>query len=143
MAIWVVRGGQQQDTVKLFLDTNTVGIQYYNDSVDLMALDKATLKEQILRNYEKIAPAEPRPRDISYFANRVSEFLHEIQVGDIILMPHKRGSAAYEGDVIEGYECWVSHPLPHRRNVRWRGEVGEDPLGSMKGKRLALFKLRD
>lgn len=144
MATWVILGGQKQDTLKVFLATNTIGIQYWTDSVDLMDVGLEALKEQIKRNYgEHIAPKEPLPNVISRFANQVWAFLHDIQVGDTILMPTSRGSAAYVGYVEEGYECRAVEPLPHRRNVRWTCMVDNKPLGNMKTKRQTVFKLTD
>ena len=142
MAVWVVRGGQREDTLREFIRTGTVGIEYWTDEVNLMGLDKEALKEQIRRNYGKhIGSSKPPPRVVSYFANRIWEFLHDIQVGDRILLPVQQGNRAYVGYMAEGYACQEGEHLPHRRNVEWTDEMRDEPLGGLKNKRSAVFKL--
>ena len=116
-AHWVVRAGEENRLVDEFVDSGVVGVGYVTlpDGQDLTytAVRRLLVAE---------ATSEALDRHTSMFI----EFVQEISIGHIILMPDTPRRDMVMGDVTGPYEFHADLPPErsrHRRTVEWFGRV--------------------
>jgi predicted Mrr-cat superfamily restriction endonuclease len=132
-AHWVVRAGDENRLVDEFIDSGVTGVGYFTvpDGTDLTytAVRRLLVSE---------ATSEALDPQTSMFI----EFVKEISIGHIILMPDTPRRDMVVGDVTGPYEF---HPdLPperyrHRRTVEWFGRV---PLADLPAGADKLYRQR-
>ena len=77
-----------------------------------------------------VALAPPRPRSAKG-RRQLAAFAEEIEVGDLVAVPLDDGAALTVGEIVGPYRTeHADDPLPHRRAVRWFGEVPRSALSS-------------
>ena len=116
-AHWVVRAGEENRLVDEFIDSGVIGVGYFTvpDGRDLTysAVRRLLVAE---------ATSEALDRHTSMFI----EFVQEISIGHIILMPDSPRRDLVVGAVTGPYEFHADLPperCRHRRTVEWFGRV--------------------
>jgi hypothetical protein len=116
-AHWVVRGGDDNRLVDEFIDSGVTGVGYFAvpDGRDLTYTE-----------VRRLLVSEATSDALDLHTSMFMEFVQEISIGHIILMPDTPRGDMVVGDVTGAYEF---HPdLPpdryrHRRTVAWFGRV--------------------
>jgi hypothetical protein len=90
------------------------------------------------------ALADPPPRSAKS-RRQLEAFVEQVQVGDLVALPVDGGAQLVLGEVAGPYrEVPASDGLPHRRDVRWHGEVPRGvvrPVAQLQDPR-ALFPVK-
>jgi predicted Mrr-cat superfamily restriction endonuclease len=116
-AHWVVRAGEENRLVDEFIDSGVTGVGYFTvpDGTDLT-----------YTAVRRLLVSEATSEALDLHTSMFIEFVKEISIGHIILMPDTPRRDMVVGDVTGPYEF---HPdLPperyrHRRTVEWFGRV--------------------
>jgi restriction system protein len=134
MTVWLVRAGKHGEFEQKFLQENKVYVTW-----DKLAVDLGKMKErqQLFDAMSEIYP-EAKTRAIQQNVSQVWPFGHEMQPGDLIVMPSKMQRAIYVAEITGGYQFEKQGPDPffHSRTVKWIGEAiprsnfGQDLLHS-------------
>ena len=123
MATWLIRGGFQSEALADFLETGSVGIDFWTRDRDLTDLSKSEIRTIILHAY----PKEPHSNIISWFCNQTWNFIHSIQHGDTILMPTTDGRQVHVGRIVSSYYFVPGLWYPQRRAVAWTDDMRPSP----------------
>ena len=97
--MWVIRAGKDSLFYEKYLDNGKVYIPWDGYQLDL---SKFTIKPE----YRKIVEKEKRTTNrttVSNWAGQLFIFVHEIKIGDIILIPSKRSRSYCVGKITGGY----------------------------------------
>jgi len=117
MTIWGIHAGRTGDADSLFLQEGQVAIGWHKMG-DLSTLqpDREGFKAKLVECYpESKAGAVPTS------AGQMFRFVHEMQVGDLVVYPSKRDREVHVGR-IEGpyrYDPSTVPNYPHRRVAKW------------------------
>ncbi len=129
-AHWVVRAGDENRLVDEFIDSGVIGVGY-GTLPDGRDLTYTAVRRLLVAE----ATSEALDRHTSMFI----EFVQEISIGHIILMPDTPRREMVMGDVTGPYEFHADlrpERCRHRRTVEWFGRV---PLADLPtGRRQAL-----
>jgi hypothetical protein len=132
-AHWVVRGGEENRLVDEFIDSGVTGVGYFTVP-DGSELTYAAVRRMLVDE----ATSEALDLHTSMFI----EFVREISVGHIILMPDTPRRDMVIGDVTGPYEFHPDLPAQryrHRRTVNWFGRV---PLADLPAGADKLYRQR-
>jgi predicted Mrr-cat superfamily restriction endonuclease len=132
-AHWVVRAGEENRLVDEFIDLGVTGVGYFTvpDGTDLT-----------YTAVRRLLVSEATSEALDLHTSMFIEFVKEISIGHIILMPDTPRRDMVVGDVTGPYEF---HPdLPpercrHRRTVEWFGRV---PLADLPAGADKLYRQR-
>lgn len=134
MAVWLVRAGSHGEYESKFIAESRVYVTWDLLDVDLSKLpDQAALREAMADRYP-----DAKPKAIMNWASQVWPFAHEIQPGDLIVLPLKSQRAIQVGEVVGAYHFEPDGPDPyyHWLPVKWiaesipRANFGKDLLNS-------------
>lgn len=134
MAIWVIRAGSHGEYELKFIQESRVYVTWDNLDVDLAKLsDRAQLADVMAERY-----ADAKAKTITNWVSQVWRFAHEIERGDLVILPLKSQRAIQVGEVTGDYEFDRAGPNPfyHFRVVNWiaeaipRAHFGQDLLNS-------------
>ena len=124
--IWGIHGGKQGDADSLFLKKKVVAMGWYQMG-DLSALkaDRESFKEKVAEVYQDIKKGA-----IPNWAGQLFRFVHEVQVGDIIVYPSKIDKMVHIGIVKDGYSYnpEIDNQYPNLRTVDWKKSVRRTQL---------------
>lgn len=134
MTVWLVRAGKHGEYEQKFLQENKVYVTWDKLAVDLSKLKE---KQELFDAMTQIYP-DAKIRAIQQNVSQVWPFAHEMQKGDLIVMPSKMQRAIYVAEITGGYQFEKQGPDPfyHSRTVKWIGEAiprnnfGQDLLHS-------------
>ncbi|HEX4980724.1 MAG TPA: hypothetical protein VFV63_03460 [Ilumatobacteraceae bacterium] len=132
-AHWVVRAGEDNRLVDEFIDSGVTGVGYFTipDGTDLT-----------YTAVRRLLVSEATSEALDLHTSMFIEFVKEISIGHIVLMPDTPRRDMVVGVVTGPYEF---HPdLPperyrHRRTVEWSGRV---PLGDLPAGADKLYRQR-
>jgi len=115
--IWGIHGGATGDADSLFLQHNVVAVAWV-DMGDLGKLkaDRETFRTAVVAAYPGIKPGA-----IPNYAGQLFRFVHEMNIGDLVVYPSKRDRHVHIARV-EGeyrYDPAVSREYPNQRSVKW------------------------
>ena len=134
MAVWLVRAGSHGEYQEKFIQEARVYLTWRDLSVDLSKLaDKEGLSETLV----DVNP-DAKPKRIINWVSQVWPFAHEMQKGDLVILPLKAQRAIQIGEITGSYHFEPNGPNPffHWRPVKWVGEAiprshfGKDLLNS-------------
>ena len=110
--VWGVRSGRQQEFESYCLEHGCVVIGWEVGDLSTFG-DKESLREAIKR-------VETNSYRIGKITGQCWSFAHEIQPGNMVLMP--RGRIIAVGEIIGdyAYDGSAEHGIRHRRRVEWR-----------------------
>jgi len=132
MSVWLVRAGSRGEQEEGALSKNVVTISWE----ELPDLSKVKTKEELSELYIKTYP-NAKKMEAANHVGQVWRFLHEIQRGDLVVLPLKTQSAVAIAEVIEDYEYKViTSNIKHIRSVKWiktlpRSSFAQDILYSL------------
>ncbi len=115
--IWGIHGGRSGDADSIFLKKNQMAIGW-EEMGDLAALApnrdsfKACLKE---------AYPDKKPGYYPMGTGQVFRFVHEVQIGDLVIYPSKRDRHVHIGEIVGDYTFVKKNQggYPNRRAVKW------------------------
>jgi restriction system protein len=132
MAIWLVRAGSHGEYEQKFIQEGRIYVAWENLNVDL-----APLKEwsELIMALGKAYP-DAKPKTIQNWTGQIWPFVHEMKMGDLVVLPLKTQPAIQIGQIIDGYHYEKNGPNPfyHWRSVKWltdpvpRANFGQDLL---------------
>ena len=121
MAIWLVRAGSHGEFEMKFIRERRVYVTKENLAIDLSTLcDRAELTAAMSQGYP-----DAKLKTIANWVSQVWPFGHEMQIGDLVVMPLKTQRAIQIGEIIGDYHFEPGGPAPfyHWRPVKWVGEA--------------------
>ena len=125
MTAWIIRGGTNGELEEEFLENEWVAISY-----DLFEdLSNVRTKED-LKSLLQRTKKESDARSIPSWTTRIWDFIHSIDIGDLVVMPRKGKRIVAIGEMTGEYQYRPEGSmLPHCRVVRWiNREVSRDLL---------------
>jgi len=115
MSVWLVRAGSRGEQEEGALSNNVVTISWE----ELPDLSKIKTKEELSELYIKTYPTAKKMEAANH-VGQIWRFLHEIQKGDLVVLPLKAQSAVAIGKVIGDYEYGkITSNIKHIRRVEW------------------------
>jgi len=143
--VWCIHGGRVGEADSLFLKHNVVALDYRGaGDLSVLAPNRDAFKDRILQ----VSP-EIKPGALNNSAGQIFRFIHEMQVGDLVVYPSKIDRRMHIGRV-EGpyvYVVEAEGAFPHRRAVRWlkappRTSFSQGALYET-GSALSFFQIRN
>jgi len=115
--VWGIHGGRTGDADSLFLKHNVIALGW-RDMGDLSILpaDRDAFRARVTQVYP-----DAKPGAVPNYAGQLFRFVHEMQVGDLVVYPSKIDHRIHLGRV-EGTYTYNSEPessYPQHRAVHW------------------------
>ncbi|MDI3095929.1 CBS domain-containing protein [Streptomyces rochei] len=144
MRAWVVRAGENGERERVALEEGVLVVGW--DRLAMGDLAGSATRDEI-RTAVAAAYPDEGPYTIGNWTGQLYRFVHEIQPGDLVVLPLKSLRVAI-GKVVGAYEYRAQAPegLRHVRRVEWmvtdldRQEIQSDLLDSL-GSLLTVFEL--
>jgi restriction system protein len=115
MRLWIVRAGRYGEREAEAL-ASSVLVPGFDDVGDLST---AASREDVRKVLEQSFPTASAGR-IKNFANQLWQFVHTIQLGDLVIMPRKNTGLVAIAEMLGQYEFRSDLPAyRHRRSVKW------------------------
>lgn len=115
--IWGMHAGRVDQARDIFLKKNRLAIGSPNMG-DLSKLkpNREAFKDKFAENYPNVKKGA-----IPVHAGTLYRFVHEMQVGDIVIYPSKDDRMVYIGKITGPYEYNpdISQQYPHQHSVKW------------------------
>ncbi|QNM97108.1 restriction endonuclease [Chitinimonas koreensis] len=121
MAIWLVRAGSHGEYEQKFIHEGRVYVTWDELNLDLSKLQqRGELNAEMTQRYP-----EAKPKAVLNWVSQVWPFAHEMQKGDLVVLPLKTQPAVYIGEITGDYHAEKAGPNPffHWRTVKWIGEA--------------------
>lgn len=121
MAIWLIRAGSHGEYEQKFIQEGRVYVTWDDLNLDLSKLQqRGDLTAAMTERYP-----EAKPKAVQNWVSQVWPFAHEMQKGDLVVLPLKTQSAVYVGEITGDYRAERDGPNPffHSRAVKWIGEA--------------------
>jgi restriction system protein len=128
-SVWGIRAGlsgQKSDAHELFIESSLMVLSK-QDMDDLRLLPKE--RDAFYAAYGSRHPDEGSVA-ISGIGGKFFRFIHEVQLGDIVLYPCRLNKKIYFGEVVGRYfyDDSINKEFPHRRKVCWKGSFPKQAL---------------
>lgn len=121
MAIWLVRAGSHGEYEQKFIKENKVYVTWDELNVDLKNLSqRSELTAEMAQRFP-----EAKPKAIQNWVSQVWPFAHEMNVGDLVIVPLKSQPGIQIGEITGNYcfDAKAPDPFYHWRKVKWIGEA--------------------
>ncbi len=115
--IWGIHGGKTGDADSLFLKKNYVAIGWAKmGDLSKTTPDREAFKAAVAKTYP-----DAKPGAIPNNAGQLYRFVHEMQVGDLVVYPSKRDRQIHIGRIDGGYQynAALDEGYPNLRPVKW------------------------
>lgn len=115
--LWGIHGGRTGDADSIFLKKNSVALGWNRmDDLSSLAPTRDAFKERL----QEVYPDE-KPGYYPIGAGQLYRFVHELNIGDMIIYPSKRDRLVHIGEVTGKYRYVEKQDdsYPHRRDVKW------------------------
>ncbi|BDV42757.1 restriction endonuclease [Geotalea uraniireducens] len=121
MAIWLIRAGSYGEYEQKFIQEKRVYVTWDNFNQDLSLLSS---RDTLYAAMASIYP-DSKPKRLQNWVSQVWPFAHEINTGDLVILPLKTQPVIYIGEVTGDYHFEPDGPNPfyHWRPVTWIGEA--------------------
>jgi restriction system protein len=121
MAVWLIRAGAHGEYEEKFITENRVYVTWDNLDVDLNKLKHRDDLTVVMN--EKYPDAKPKA--IQNWVSQVFPFAHEMEKGDLVIVPLKFQPSIQIGEITGDYIFDKAGPDPyfHWREVKWVGEA--------------------
>lgn len=121
MAIWLIRAGSYGEYEQKFIQEKRVYVTWDYLNQDLSILPN---REALFAAMDGLYP-DSKPKRLHNWVSQVWPFAHEINVGDLVIVPLKTQPVIYIGEVTSNYQYAPEGPNPyyHWRSVNWVGEA--------------------
>ncbi len=115
--IWGIHGGRTGDADSIFLKKNQMAIGW-EDMGDLALLSP---DRDAFKSHLKISYPDRKPGYYRVAAGQIYRFVHEVNVGDLIVYPSKRDRHVHIGEIVADYAFVKKNQggYPNRRAVKW------------------------
>jgi restriction system protein len=142
---WGIHAGKTGDGHTLFLDGNCIAIGW-REAGDLRNIkaDRESFKAKMKEVYP-----DRKPAALPSMAGQPFRFIHEIEIGDVVIYPSKHDRKIHLGNVTGDYEFKPSkeHGYSHVRAVKWvralpRTHFSQGALYEI-GSALSLFQVKN
>lgn len=121
MSIWLIRAGSHGQYEQKFIQEKRVYVTWDGLDVDISGLDEPdTLFEELVERY-----GAESPNRLRNWVRQLWPFAHDIEKGDLVILPSKQQPAIYIGEIAGDYVFEPKGPDPyyHWRAVKWIGEA--------------------
>ncbi|KVX97780.1 restriction endonuclease [Burkholderia ubonensis] len=121
MAIWLIRAGSHGEFEQRFIQENRVYVTWDDLDVDLSKLKlRSELSAVMTQRYP-----DTKPKAILNWVSQIWPFAHDMQKGDLVVLPMKTQPVIYIGEITGEYHPAPEGPNPffHWRPVKWIGEA--------------------
>lgn len=115
--VWTIKGGSRGEREARFLEHRLVGMGWER----LPSLDTFSQRDGICEALQRGYP-EMHSRSAMIYASQLWLLAHEIEVGDLVVLPMKTTGAIAVGSVSSGYEYRtdLGPDIRHVRAVTWQ-----------------------
>ena len=141
--IWGIHGGKTGDAESLMLNKKVMAIGWK----DFGGFSGLESREAFKEKYAEVYPSKGS-RHIATCAGQLFRFLHEVQVGDIVVFPVRRDRQVHIGEIVGEYKYQpaVDENYPNHRAVKWlkqlpRTSFSQGSLYEM-GSAMSLFQIK-
>jgi len=120
MAVWLIRAGEHGEYEDKFIREKRVYVTWEYLSEDLKKLaSRSDLTALLTKKYP-----DDKPNTIRNWVGQVWPFAHDMQKGDLVILPIKSQRTIYVGEITGDYINEIKGPAPfyHWRSVKWIGE---------------------
>jgi restriction system protein len=114
--IWGIRAGKGGEAHDLFVGGCVVALSDA-DLGNLAKLPKS--RDDFYNAYRKKHPEKTRTGSAG-IGGKFFRFIHEVNVGDLVVYPALSDKTIYVGSVSGDYTFAKSSPFPHQRSVVWK-----------------------
>jgi len=122
---WVIRAGVGGAAESCFLEQNAVALEDQGMG-DLSKIDP--VREAFYEAYRSMNKHETRTA-IAGIGGKFYRFVHDIQIGDIVLYPSLKTKEVFCGEIIGEYQfVKEDKDFPHQRKVYWITNFPKDSL---------------
>lgn len=121
MTIWLIRAGSHGEHEQKFIQDKRVYVTWAGFDVNLSKFkDRSALLEKMLKFY-----SEDKPKAVLNWSSQIWPFGHEMNKGDLVVMPLKSQPAIQIGEITGDYHFESAGPDPyfHWRPVKWIAEA--------------------
>lgn len=121
MAIWLVRAGSHGENEQKFITEKRVYVTWDGFATNVASLpDRPALLQKLAEAYP-----DSKPNTVRNWAGQIWPFAHEMQQGDLVILPLKSQPVIYVGEITSDYKFEKGGPDPyfHWRSVKWVGEA--------------------
>jgi restriction system protein len=117
MTLWLIRSGSRGEHEQKFLDDSRVYVAWDGLNVDISSLAD---RQALINVLEQRFPDE-KPKALINWSSQVWSFVHEMALGDWVVMPSKLQSGLYFGELTGEYHYEANGPDPyfHWRTINW------------------------
>ena len=144
MRVWGIHGGRTGDAFSLFTQGNVVALGW-EEVGDLASLpnDQAAFRQALTAAY----PAK-KPGAVAVDAGQLRRFVHDLQIGEVIVFAAKADWTFRIGEVTGpyAYASDADGVYPHRRSVRWLKTIRRDELSQTArfelGSAMSFFRVK-
>jgi len=121
MAVWLIRAGQHGEFEQKFLQDSRVYVTWEKLARDL---SKLAGRDALAATLSELYP-DSKPKRITNWVSQIWPFVHEMEKGDLVVLPLKAQRAISIGEVTGGYHFQPDGPEPyyHWRPVKWLAEA--------------------
>jgi restriction system protein len=143
--IWGIHAGRTGDADELFLKKNVVALGWHEvGDLSKIGADREAFKAAVAKTFP-----DKKPMAVANNAGQLYRFVHEMQVGDIVVYPSKRDRQIHIGRVESGYRYDPSYEksYPNLRAVKWlkvvpRTQFTQGALYEI-GSAMSLFQIKN
>jgi len=116
-SIWVIRAGRNGEAHNFFMNHSMIVLSDA-EMGDLSKLDHT--RDIFYKTYREKHPRDTRTGSAG-IAGKYFRFVHNVQIGDLVLYPALKSKLIYIGRVkgLYVYDESVDSDFPHHRSVRW------------------------
>lgn len=121
MAVWLIRAGSHGEYEQKFIQEGRVYVTWDDLDLDLSRVpQRSELAAAMAQRYP-----DAKAKAIQNWVSQVWPFAHEMQKGDLVVLPLKSQPAIYIGEIADDYHPQKDGPNPffHWRPVKWIGEA--------------------
>jgi len=141
--IWGIHGGKTGDAESLMLQKKVMAIGWK----DFGSFSGLETRDDFKEKYAEIFPGKSI-QHIATSAGQQFRFVHEVQIGDLVVFPTKRSRQVHIGEITGEYQYQpgVDANYPNHRAVQWlksfpRTSFSQRSLYEM-GAALSLFQIK-
>jgi restriction system protein len=117
-AIWAIRAGKNGEADELFLTHGRIVLS----DPGLGDLSKLTSERSVFYSAYRALHPDATNTAVGGIGGKFFRFVHEIEIGDLVLYPSLKDRQVYIGEITGDYifDKSLCLKFPHQRSARWR-----------------------
>lgn len=142
--IWGIHAGSEGEADSLFIKNKVIAIGWHQVGDLSRYKDRETYKDVLQQTYKGISVGALRNTAGIFY-----RFVYEMQIGDLVIYPSKRGKQVYIGEVKSEYKFQsnIDKEFPNQRDIIWKRSYSRtrfsQPALYEIGSALSLFQVRN